>query len=440
MKHLTRIFSLFGRRCCVMSASACLAFSSGELAASVYDVRDFGAKGDGVTKDTEAIQMAIDKATAGGGGTVELPAGTYVSGTIWLKDNVDFHLCAGATLLGSPDKEDYNRPDAFAQNFTNSFETNSGAHLVLCVEQKNVTLRGPGKINGNGPHFVLDKDGKRFPRNAVTYSGIEWRPGQMLYFAESENVRIEDVELLDSPYWTCLVSGCTRVKIRGVYVKNHPLTHNGDGIDLDCSQYVSISDCHIDSSDDCITLRGAGRNLKKPQDMAFVTVSNCILRNRTCNAFRIGVGDKDIHDAVFSNVIVENARTAVMIGNGYASIRNQRTVRGTGVWNMRFNNLYVKHARELCLVVAQFSGGATTENIHFSNVHGSVDKESHVWGNAKFPFKNITFSNVDVDSEIEAVNVDGFVISGGRLREKTLSPESRAKLSDDIANYRKIIF
>ena len=73
-------------------------------------------------------------------------------------------------------------------------------------------------------------------------------------------------------------------------------------------------------------------------------------------------------------------------------------------------------------------------------IQAAVDKESYVWGNVKFPFKNITFSNVDVDSEIETVNVDGLVISGGRLREKTLSSESRAKLSDDIANYRKIIF
>ena len=408
--------------------------------AAVYDVRDFGAKGDGVTKDTAAIQRAIDKATAAGGGTVEIPAGTFVSGTIWLKSDVDFHLCAGATLLGSPDREDYNLPDAFPQNSTNSYESNSGAHLVLCVEQRNVTVRGPGRINGNGPRFVLDKDGKRFPRNAVTYSGIDWRPGQMLYFVESENIKIQDVDLLDSTYWTCFIHGCTRVAIRGVHIKNHYLTWNGDGIDLDCSQYVTISDCYIYSADDCITLRGAGRRLKKPQDMAFVTVNNCVLRNYHCNAIRIGVGDRDIHDAVFSNIIVEDARTAIMTGNGYSNPRLPGQVRGTGVSNMRFENFHVKHARELCLLLAQFSGGATTENLHFANIDAVTDRESRIRGNAAFPFKDITFVNVRDANGVEVVNVDGFSAEGGAFRETPLTPEERAKISDDVTNYRNMIW
>ena len=418
-------------------AAMAVAASAG---AATFNVRDFGAKGDGVAKDTAAIQRAIDAATASGGGTVELPAGKYVSGTIWLKSNVDFHLNAGATLFGSPDKEDYNAPDAFCQNSTNAFESNSGAHLVLCVEQKNVTVRGPGQINGNGPHFVLDKDGKRFPGNKVTYSGIDWRPGQMLYFVESENIKIEDVDLLDSTYWTCFIYGCTRVSIRGVYIKNHYLTWNGDGIDLDCSQYVTISDCYIYSADDCITLRGAGRRLKKPQDMAFVTVNNCILRNYHCNAFRIGVGDRDIHDAVFSNIIVEEARTAIMTGNGYASPKSPSVVRGTGVKNMRFENIHVKHAREMCLLLAQFSGGATTENLHFANINAETDRESRIRGNAAFPFKNITFSNVRDANGVEVVNVDGLSIAGGAFKEKELSPEERAKLSDDVTNFRNMIW
>ncbi len=417
-----------------------VSFAASFASAAVYDVKDFGARGDGVSKDTAAIQKAIDAATAAGGGTVEVPAGTFVSGTIWLKSNVDFHLCAGATLLGSPDKEDYNLPDAFPQNWTNSYESNSGAHLVLCVEQRNVTVRGPGRIDGNGPHFVLDKDGKRFPGNDVTYSGIDWRPGQMLFFVESENIRIEDVDLFNSTYWTCFIHGCTHVAIRGVRIKNHYLTWNGDGIDLDCSQYVTISDCRIDSADDCITLRGAGGRLKKPQDMAFVTVNNCILRNYHCNAIRIGVGNMDIHDAVFSNIIVEEARTAIMTGNGYSNPRKPGKIRGTGVSNMRFENFHVKHARELCLLLAQFSGGATTENLHFANIDAVTDRESRIRGNAAFPFRDITFSNVRDANGVEVVNVDGFSIEGGAFKERPLTPEERAKISDDVTNYRNMIW
>jgi len=408
--------------------------------AKVHNVRDYGAVGDGKAKDTRAIQAAIDDASAAGGGEVLLPAGTYLSGTVWLKSNVDFHLEAGATLLGSTDPADYNAPDAFPQNRTNAYECNSGGHLVLCVEQHNVTVRGPGSINGNGPKITLDKDGKRFPRNETTYTGLAWRPGQMLFFVESEDIRIQDVSLLDSTYWTCYVYGCTRVMIRGVAVRNHYLTWNGDGLDIDASRYVTISDCRIESADDAITLRACSGGLKRPQDLAFVTVDNCVIRTYQCNAIRVGVGDHDIHDAVFSNLVIEDARTAVMIGNGYANPKKPGAVRGTGVWSLRFDNIVAPSVREMALVLAQFSGEATTHDIAFSNVGCTAKRASKVWGNAKFPFKNISFRNVDCNEGVEAVNVEGLRIDGGTLRETEMTPEARQTRSDDISNFRNMIW
>lgn len=422
---------------CWCVVCGCLAVAGPSPAGGVFDVRDYGARGDGVAKDTAAIQKAIDAATAAGGGTVELTAGTYLSGTIWLKDNVDFHLGAGATLLGSTEPADYNAADAFPQNRTSQFECNSGGHLVLCVEQRNVTVRGPGRIDGNGPKITLDKDGKRFPGNDVTYTGLTWRPGQMLFFAECENVRIQDVALENSPYWTCYVYGCERVAIRGVHIRNHPLVWNGDGIDLDASRYVTIADCRIESADDAITLRACSKGLRRPRDMAYVTVQNCFIRTFECNAIRIGVGDHDIHDAAFSNIVVEDSRTAVMIGNGYAHMKHPGEVRGTGVRNIRFDNMW-SHTREFCLILAQFSGGATTENVAFSDIGGTADRKSRLWGNAKFPFRNITFRNVDFDHGVEAVNVSGLSVSGGSLKELDMDPDARRKLSDDITNYRNM--
>ena len=420
-----------------LTFAVALAAAAATGTAAVHDVRAYGAKGDGAAKDTAAIQRAIDAASAAGGGTVELPAGTYLSGTVWLKSNVDFHLCAGATLLGSTDPADYNAPDAFPQNRTSEFECNSGGHLVLAVEQRNVTVRGPGCINGNGPKITLDAAGRRFPGNSVTYTGLTWRPGQMLFFAECENVRVTDVELLDSTYWTCYVYGCSHVAIRGVHIRNHPLTWNGDGIDLDASRYVTVSDCRIESADDAITLRACTKGLRNPQDMAFVTVQNCLIRTHKCNAIRIGVGERDIHDAAFSNIVVEDSRTAVMIGNGYAHMKHPGTVRGTGVWNMRFDNMWT-HTREFALILAQFSGGATTRNVAFSNIGGTTDRKSRLWGNARFPFADISFRNVDLPNGVEAVNVTNLTFSGGTLAEIELPPETRAKLSDDITNYRRM--
>ena len=180
----------------------------------VFDVRAFGARGDGRTKDTAAIQRAVDAAHEAGGGTVEVPAGTYLSGSIFLKSNVDFHVGAGATILGSPDPADYNPWDVCPQNWKSVNESHQGGHLLLCIEQRNVTLRGPGRIDGNSRAFLVGPKGERYPQG-----GFPWRPSQMVYFVESEDIRIQDLELANSCYWSCFLHGCRRVFARGHELK-----------------------------------------------------------------------------------------------------------------------------------------------------------------------------------------------------------------------------
>ena len=104
-------------------------------AAGPFNVRDFGAKGDGTVKDTAAIQKAVDAAHAAGGGEVLLPAGTYLSGSLFLRSGVDFHLSQGAILKGSPDPADYNSADVAPQNVASSRkgDNTSGGHLILCI-------------------------------------------------------------------------------------------------------------------------------------------------------------------------------------------------------------------------------------------------------------------------------------------------------------------
>ena len=118
--------------------AACLVCGMVSAEARVWNVRDYGAKGDGVAKDTAAVQRAVDACAGAGGGEVLLPKGTYLSGSVFLKSGVDFHLAEGATLKGSPDPADYNALDVAPQNWgrLGSGDNISGGHLVLCIEQK----------------------------------------------------------------------------------------------------------------------------------------------------------------------------------------------------------------------------------------------------------------------------------------------------------------
>ena len=150
---------------CKIGAVVVFSAAAHICAASAFDVCAYGAKGDGVAKDTAAIQKAVDAASAAGGGTVEFAPGTYLTGSIWLKDNVDFHLGPGATLKGSPDPADYCASNCCPQNAASprSGDNTSGGHLLLGVGVKNVTLRGPGKVDGSSAAFLLDASGKRYP-------------------------------------------------------------------------------------------------------------------------------------------------------------------------------------------------------------------------------------------------------------------------------------
>ena len=175
-------------------AAACM---FAELPAVDFGVMAFGAKGDGVAKDTVALQKAIDSAAEAGGGRIVVPAGKYLTGSIYLKDNVELHLEKGAVLFGSPDKADYNAGDICPQNWTSKAESNSGAHLILAVERRNVAITGQGKIDGNCTAFLLNPDGRPWPGGQ---GRIPWRPGQMLYFVECDGVRVEGVVRVGDNY------------------------------------------------------------------------------------------------------------------------------------------------------------------------------------------------------------------------------------------------
>ena len=343
-------------------------------------------------KSTAAIQRAIDAAAESGGGEVALSGGTFLCGSLFLKSNVSLRIDADAVLKASPDRADYNAADVCPQNWTSEAESNSGAHLLLCIAQTNVAVRGEGRIDGNAPAFLLGPDGKPWPRGS---RGIPWRPGQMLYFVESRDIRVEGLTLENAPYWSCFFHGCERVAVHRLTVRTirRPFhTHNGDGIDIDCCEDVEVADCDIDTADDAITLRADVDRLSSPRPCARVLVRDCRLSSG-CNAVRLGVGNGEVRDATLRNLVVRGTRTAVSAVGSWA-----RGERGCDIRRVAFEDLDIE-ARTFCHLYYKHATGSVFENIALRRVRGKVSGASVIEDTPERPFRNLVFEDIMLAGE-----------------------------------------
>lgn len=253
-----------------------------------YNVRSFGAKGNGKTLDSPAIQKAIDKCSRKGGGVVTIPAGVYLSATIQLKDGVNLHLDKGATVLGTTDVKAYRNLDPFQDGLG----TPVGAALLVAVDAKNVSLTGEGIVDGQGRQLK-----ERQIKEDSRPEGKRWgmRPF-LLRLVRCEQVRVEGVTLQFSAAWTSHYFQCRNVNIKGVKIHSMGVAHN-DGIDIDGCQNVHISDCDVVSGDDALCFKTTSSKMGCSQ----IEVSNMRLKS---NQAGIKIGTESM--APFEDIKISN--------------------------------------------------------------------------------------------------------------------------------------
>ena len=276
-------------------------------AQNIYDILTFGAKGDGVTDDAAAIQKAIDRCSAEGGGVVLLPRNhVFLSGPVELKSNVELHLEATATLKANPNESIY-KLSAFGKN------RGEGMLWLWAKDAENISITGKGTIHGNGIAFMGAELEDSYELKALADQTFDPRP-HVLTLTNVQNLTIRDVTIREGAYWTVHLIGCNEAAIDGINLLNNLKIRNGDGIDLDHSKNVRIANCHITSGDDCICLKNR-REFEQYGSCHDIVVTNCVMSSRSC-AIKIGSENMDsIYNVMFDNCIITGSNRGLGIQN-----------------------------------------------------------------------------------------------------------------------------
>lgn len=322
-----------------------------DLGTRIYNIRAYGAKGDGTTIDTAAVQAAIDACTRDGGGTVLVPAGTFVIGTVELKSNVTLHIAASGKLLGSADGKQYHAVDAIPLHGDTTLVDGNWA-LLFAVNAKHVAIEGPGTIDGQGAQFHSAVRGTPPPSGL----GGNRRPYHVLVY-RCQDFSVRNISLLDCAYHSVRIIQSTRVYLDSIYIHNR-VNGNNDGFHFISAQYVTISNCIVKSQDDACAMFGSCQN---------ITITNSFFSTRW-SVFRFGGGHVE-------NIAISNCLLSEVDG---CPIKFQGDP-GSVFENISFSNLVLK---DVTGPISISIGGrlpppddkipVIARNISFSNIHGTV--------------------------------------------------------------------
>jgi polygalacturonase len=313
----------------------------------LLNVRDMGATGDGKTKDTLAIQQALDRCNVLGGGEVRVPPGEYLTAALVLRSNTTLRLDEGASLMGSPDIADYPMTQV---RWEGRWIKGYGA-FISAQNAENITIIGKGKIiaspdikgrvvHADGSPMVYTRPPAGTPRNPdgptnVARQDIIRHPA-LMEFTYCKNLLVQDVFTQGNDMWSTHPVYCENVTFKNVVV------HSGaDGIDVDSCKHVVIDGCQFETRDDCISLK-SGRGMEANVigiPCEDVRISNCTFNDAVWAC--IGIGSET--SGGIRNVLVEHCKC--LGARTHAIYIKSRPGRGTFIEDITMNDIEVSNAK-----------------------------------------------------------------------------------------------
>ena len=364
--------------------------------ANVYNIRSFGAKGDGKSLDTKAVQNAIDTCNRERGGIVLVPAGDFVIGTIELKSNVTLHLSSQGRLLGSPDKNDYTSGKGVPAG-------NGNIVLLFAANADNISIEGRGTIDGNGTAFYTGQGDNTGPNSPG--GGYFDRP-HLVIFYKCNNMLLRDAFFTKSAYHCFRILQCEQVNIDGIRIYNR-VNKNNDGFHFNSCKYVHITNCDVRCQDDACALFGSNQFVTVTNssfstrwsifrfgsgEAQNITVSNCLIYETYGCPIKISSGRARLENLSFSNIIMRNVTGPIGIGfsgsaNSNGSSTNNTPEQASFVRNISFNGIRatvvpfpVNHpdipfdvkmypGEQFSCITLNALGDNYIENVSFTDVH-----------------------------------------------------------------------